>query len=490
METVAIIGAGISGIAAAHECIAQGVSFVVFEMDDKVGGTWNTQQFPGIRADSLHIQNLFSFYPLPSDTITTGPWLQNYLEDVVKAYDFFDKIRFQTKVIGVNWDSASAQWELTTQDCCSPSSAPVVVRSRFLVNANGYFDLHRPNIPKQFHEAKFKGTMMHSANMKSVHHEDLTGKAVVLIGSGATATTMVPELLKTVTSLTWVFRSPSHTVPIFRLPGPLAQFHNWLIRLHNNGTPMPYQVYRFVFLSWIQGYMQAMSNYLPKSVVRFVYTHWNGTQTDSFEKFFKPDYEFGQQRICLVDNISATMNDPKLRIIKGEVASIRDRSICVRDANNGGEELTVDGIESVVLCTGYDLSYFKFTVSIDGKPLHMPNQVLRREFLFERIPNLFFLCMFNRLTPVTTSSNTPGLEIMCKMLCRMVKYVESRRLKSFKIREEDPRKVAKLLPMTANYIQRNRDKCFMGVKTESNDACRWHYMFWERPLDPAEYHFD
>lgn len=490
-HTVAIVGAGLSGIAAARECEVRGIDYVVLEMDEKVGGTWHTQRFPGIRADSLHIQNLYSFHPVPSESITTGPWLQEYLEDVARTHGVFQKIRFKTKVLGVNWDSAGSVWQLTVQDVGQSGSQKSSLQARFLFNANGYFDLHQPNIPKQFRlaESTFEGKMIHSAKMTSVDHDDLKDKNVVLVGSGATATTMVPELLKTVKSLAWVFRTPSHCVPIFRLPWIWAVFHNWLIRLHNRGTTWPFKIYRFIFLSFIQGYMQLMANYLPKAFVRWVYALWNGTPSDKFAKFFKPSYEFGFQRVCLVDDLSTMVQDPKLRMVKGEVAGIRDSTFTVNDANNGGDPTVIEGVDTVVLCTGYDLNYFKFQVSIDGTPIQMPQQVLRRELLFESLPNFFFLCMFNRLTPVTTTSATPGLEVMCKMSCRLVSYVETNGYKSFQIKPEEPSKVDKLLPMISNYVQRNKDRCFQGIKEESDDACRWRYMFWERPFKPEEYTF-
>jgi cation diffusion facilitator CzcD-associated flavoprotein CzcO len=489
--TVLIVGAGLSGIAAAYECKVHGHPFVVLEMDAKLGGTWYTQNFPGIRADSLHIQNLFSYHPVASDSITSGSWLQHYLEDVAKTHGLLDHIRFDTKVLGVNWDSCTGVWEVSTQDVRNGDTGHRLYKCRFVLNANGYFDLHKPNIPQQFQDAKFAGKMVHSANMTRADDADLHGKKVVLIGSGATATTMVPELLKYVQSLTWVFRSSSHCVPIFRLPWFAADFHNCLIQLHNRGFKLPFQIYRFVFLSFIQGFMQAMANVFPKPLARWIYSMWNGTSADIFDKFFKPDFNFGEQRICLIDDIPGVMSNPKLRPVKGVVSAIHGRALSVKDANNDVSELSVDDVDTIVLCTGYDLSYFKFDLSIDGKKRHMPDQVLRREMLFEKVPNFFFLCLFNRLTPRTTTSGPPGLEVMCKMTCRIISHMDQNSLKAFYIKpEKDKSKVTKLSPMIAGYIGRNRDKCFQGIAAESNDACRWKYMFWERPFEPREYIFE
>mmetsp|Transcript_1354 Transcript_1354/g.1986 ORF Transcript_1354/g.1986 Transcript_1354/m.1986 type:complete len:122 (+) Transcript_1354:91-456(+) len=121
----------------------------------------------------------------------------------------------------------------------------------------------------------------------------------------------------------------------------------------------------------------------------------------------------------------------------------------------------------------------------------MPDQVLRREMLFEKIPNFFFLCMFNRLAPTTTSSATPNIEVSCKMICRLIQYTRKNNYRSFTVEDyKDRSKVKKLIPMISNYLSRNSDKLFQGIKEESDGACSWNLMFWERPFNPNEYRFN
>lgn len=486
---VGIIGSGLSGIAAAYECEKQGMQYMIFEMDNKIGGTWSTQKFPGIRADSLHVQNLFSFHPVPSHSTTTGPWLQQYLEDVVQHYKLHEKISFNTKVLGIDWVSAVKRWKVATQDVNTLALKTIDVR--FIINANGYFDLHRPNIPKQFQDIQFGGHIVHSARMTPADNKHLEGKKVVLVGSGATASTMVPELLKSVKSLTWVFRSASHCIPLFYLPWPISSFHTLLIHLYNRGITLPYRFYRFVFLSFIQGYMTAMCHYLPLGLVRAIYRVWNGSSYSDFTKFYNPDHEFGHQRICMVEGLYSLARNPKFKIIKGPVSSVIGNRMSVQDVNNDNLEVEIQEVDTILLCTGYDLSLFKFDLSIDGTKLKMSDQVLRREMFFENVPNFFFLCMFNRLSPTRTTSATPNLEVQAKMIVRLCNYTSASGHKAFMIKEfEDRSKVGQLVPGIANYIQRNLDKCFKGNQLECDATCALRYMFWERPLNPKEYIFE
>jgi monooxygenase len=501
---VVIVGAGLSGIACARELHLQGVSVRVFELAAKLGGTWQSTRFPGIRADSLHIQNLFSWHPVPSDSITTGPWLQSYLEECAEASGVAGEIRFHTRVESAEWDSAASVWRVRSSS--TSGGAAGLTTARFVVSCNGYFDLQRPHVPAQLAgaAARFSGRVVHSAEMCAADAEALAGKRLVVVGSGATATTLVPELLRRSSALTWVFRTPAHTVPLFRLPGPWHALHNWLIRLHQRGAAKgpalrrlyqgPYQVYRFVFLSFIQMWMQVMVNYLTLVfrsdwVARLIYRVWNGTGAEQVARFFDPPYPFGHQRICLFDDLAATMRDPRLRVVKGEVSSASAREVRVADANDGGREVALDDVDALVLCTGYDLSYFKFDVVVDGVKLSMADQVLRREMMFERVPNLFFIALFSRLAPRTTTSGTPGLEVQCRQIARIVRHVDGAPgRRSFCVRPvQDESKISRLMPMTSRYITRNADKCFRGIQEESDDACQWWHMFWERPFNASDY---
>jgi 2-polyprenyl-6-methoxyphenol hydroxylase-like FAD-dependent oxidoreductase len=144
---VVIVGAGLSGIACARELHLQGVSVRVLEIAAKLGGTWHSTRFPGIRADSLHmhIQNLLSWHPVPSDSITTGQWLQSYLEECADASGIAGLIRFNTRVESAEWDSAASVWRVRS----TTDGSQRLTMARFVVSCSGYFDLQRPHVPTQ-----------------------------------------------------------------------------------------------------------------------------------------------------------------------------------------------------------------------------------------------------------------------------------------------------------------------------------------------------
>lgn len=181
---VVIVGAGLSGIACARELHLQGVSVRVLEMAAKLGGTWHSTRFPGIRADSLHmhIQNLLSWHPVPSDSITTGQWLQSYLEECADASGIAGLIRFNTRVESAEWDSAASVWRVRS----TTDGSQRLTMARFVVSCNGYFDLQRPHVPTQLRgaAARFAGRVVLSAEMCAADAEALAGKRLVVVGSG------------------------------------------------------------------------------------------------------------------------------------------------------------------------------------------------------------------------------------------------------------------------------------------------------------------
>ena len=410
-------------------------------------------------------------------SITSGAELQGYLKDVAEEFDISSNIRFNTSVTEINWNSSDACWEVTVS--MDGNTRVETMRFQFVINGNGYFDLRNPHVPNVFKTGAFRGEIIHSSKLTST--KELEGKNVCLVGSGATATTMVPDLLNVAKSMSWCIRSSSHTIPLFRYPRFFDWFHSFLVRLFKRGITLPYRLYRAMMLFWIQAFIQMWVHYVPKSFREWFYRKWNGTKPEVYETFFNPQHRLGEQRLCMFQDMHECLEDPKLSMHKGDVSRLTSSGLEM----NGKTAVDADVI---VLATGYDLSYFKFDVKLDGTLLHMPDQVLRRELLFEQIPNLFLVTLFNRLTPKTTTSGTPNLEQICKTICTIIKYTQRQGKRAVLIKPTaEP--VSKIIPMEARYITRNTSKCFRGVKAESDGVCSWRYMFIEQPFRASDYTF-
>src|SRR3954453_14681590 len=202
---VLIVGAGISGVDAAcrlKQC-CPGKSFAVLESRARIGGTWDLFRYPGVRSDSDMYTLGFPFRPWRGTKASVGGGaIRQYVEDTAREFGVFERIRFNTRVTAASWSSAARRWTVETSHGA--------FTARFLYLASGYYDYaegHRPAWPG---EADFKGRIVHP----QFWPEDLdhSGKQVAVIGSGATAVTLVPAMAEKAASVTMVQRSPSYIV--------------------------------------------------------------------------------------------------------------------------------------------------------------------------------------------------------------------------------------------------------------------------------------
>ena len=192
-KDVIVVGAGISGIAAGYNLqkSCPNKSFAILEGRDSLGGTWDLFKYPGIRSDSdMHTLG-FRFKPwIHKKSIADGPSILNYLNETVDEYDLKKKILFNQKVIASNWVSERSVWELTIDNNGQQQS----MTCNFLFLCGGYYSYDKPYMPTFPHQDEFKGRLIHPQFWDE--SMDYTNKKVVVIGSGATAVTLVPAIAK------------------------------------------------------------------------------------------------------------------------------------------------------------------------------------------------------------------------------------------------------------------------------------------------------
>lgn len=401
---VAIVGAGISGISmAAHlQMMCPDRSFTLLERRDEIGGTWDLFRYPGVRSDSDMHSLGFRFEPwVHEKAIADGEAILGYLGRVAVERGIDRHIRFGSKVISADWRSEEAQWHISVRDAqgCHQLTA------RFLYLASGYYDYDDP------HDAQFPGVEDFAGRI--VHPQfwsqdlDYSGKRVVVIGSGATAVTIVPAMADDAAHVamlqrtpTWMAAGPSRDKWADRLrrwlPPKLAY---WLtrqksIRLHR------------LFFDRARQRPEEIGAYLTGKLRKELGKHYA-------EEHFKPPYGPWQQRLCLVpdSDFFAAVRAGKASVITGHIERFEKDGIRLRS----GELLPAD---IVVTATGLRLVLGgKIAVTLDGEAVDWPGRWFYRGCMFSNVPNL--AVVFGYLNASWTLRADNNAEYICRVLNRM-----------------------------------------------------------------------
>ena len=398
---VAIIGAGISGLGMAAKLIRElpGLQFAVFERRARLGGTWDLFRYPGIRSDSdMHTLG-FSFAPWRSgNAIGSGAAIRNYLEQVAHVSGVAAHIRYDTHVTAADWDATGQCWRLTQADGSRASA-------RFLYLGAGYYDADKPYTADIPGIERFTGPVVHPQFWPEAL--ELAGKRVVVIGSGATAVSLVPALARAgarVTMLqrtpTWYLILPSHDRAARLLQRFLpARLAHRLIRARN--TRLQGMLYRKS-----RSDPAGTAAWLTAQTRRALGDAWNATD-------FTPPYGPWEQRLCLVPD------GDLLRLIRKRGASIATGRIAEVEADGvalaDGRRLDADVL---VTATGLTLAPGGgIAVSIGGRPVNFADHFWYRDCMFSNLPNLAVL--FGYLN----AGWTLRVEVVADYLCRLLRQM-------------------------------------------------------------------
>ncbi len=451
---VVIIGAGVSGLVIAYYLKKAGVKFKIFEKEKELGGTWFTQRFPGVRFDSLHVQTLFSFEPMVCEPMCNGTSFLDYLKKVAVKYGLMEHIHLNEAVSEANWCSKRKVWTVKTITGES-------YECNFLFNANGYYDPENPHLPKVFEKGadKFKGRLVHSMKLNQ-EKEDWSGQDVIIIGSGATAATMVPHVAKVAKSVTMIQRSPS-----FVLQADYGQYPGYetVVSLHKRGITWPWKLYRLFFNTVLHNFVMFMVHVMPDAWFRSMHS-WllrkeAGLSEEDIAKHFQPKYGYGHQRPLVSIGFLEALKSIKL--VTATPAGLTERGVLLES----GEEIRGD---TVVTATGFNLEYFKFKVSIDNERVDMYDKVLRKDMFFEGVPNFVNMVLFGRLDSKNYTCFTPLVEYAAENIVELIQHMRGNRLSVMHIKPL-PAHLApteRYFPMSSSYFMRNKNKCFKADPKE------------------------
>jgi cation diffusion facilitator CzcD-associated flavoprotein CzcO len=372
-----IVGAGISGIDAAYRLKTRcgDRSLLILEARNRIGGTWDLFRYPGVRSDSDIFTLGFPFRPWPSDkSIVEGSAIRDYVEETAREFGIFDRIRFGHRVVRASWSSTDARWTVeavhdgaTSRFTCS-----------FLFACSGYYDYAAGYRPEWEGEKDFRGQIIHPQFWPE--ELDVAGRRVAVIGSGATAVTLVPSLAETASHVTMVQRTPSYIVAR-PAKDSIARF---LQRL------LPSQI-AHAAIRWknvlLTIFMYSRARKRPDKAAAWIRDMVRKELPDDYpvDRDFTPPYKPWDQRLCLVPDgdLFAAMRSGKVSIATGAV----DRFTSIGLHLQTGEDVRAD---VVVTATGLVVKLFGgIALEVEGVGINLADRLIYKGMMLSGVPNFF-----------------------------------------------------------------------------------------------------
>jgi len=427
---VLVVGAGISGIGSAYHLAHQspGTSFVVLESKDTFGGTWVTHKFPGIRSDSDLYTFGYSFKPWTGAPIATAAEILKYLNEVVEENGLARHIRYGHRIDRADWSSRDNRW--TVEATRTGTGEPCRFTANFLWMCQGYYRHSRGYTPEWEGMDEFRGPIVHPQTWPE--DLDYTGKRVVVIGSGATAATVLPAMAPKCAHITMLQRSPTY----FRIGRNAIEIADELRRLQ-------------VDESWIHEIVRRKILYEQDAFTKRCIADPEGVKQDllgavrnyvgpeyDIDTHFTPKYRPWRQRLAFVPDgdMFKGIAEGKASVVTDGIGRFEAEGIRLES----GRLLEAD---IIVTATGFDLCVFgDIGMSIDGKPLVLGDTVTYRGMMFTGVPNLVWVFGYFR------ASWTLRVDIVADFVCRLLKHMESRGAKRVDTRLRPQDKDMPLLP--------------------------------------------
>ncbi len=447
---VIIIGAGLSGVGAA--CHLQlnnpGKTYKIIESRERMGGTWDLFRYPGVRSDSdMHTLG-YNFKPwVKAASIADGPSIRDYIQESAAEYGVTQHIQYQRKVVAADWDSATATWTLTLEDSSDEAGAngePAreTLTCNFIYSCTGYYRYDKGYTPEFPGSDTFKGQIIHP----QLWPEDLdySGKRVVVIGSGATAITLVPSMAKTAAHVTMLQRSPTYVISS---PGEdkLSQrFRRWFSEGFAYGLTRWKNVTAQAILFQLS---RRYPNFVKKLLRKMVY-QWMGDDFD-IDTHFNPNYNPWDQRLCLVPDgdLFRSLRKGTSSIVTDHIETFTETGIQLKS----GEVLEAD---IIVTATGLELLLLGgINLSVDGNAVDLSNSLAYKGMMFSDVPNLALAAGY------TNASWTLKCDLTSAYVCRLLSYMDKHNYQFCVPKNSDP-SVERLqfLDLASGYVDRAMDR--------------------------------
>ncbi|WP_280259261.1 flavin-containing monooxygenase [Nocardia wallacei] len=412
---VLIIGAGLSGIGMACHLTREqtGRSYAILERRTAIGGTWDLFRYPGIRSDSDMLTFGYGFRPWHgTKVLADGPHIRRYIADTADEYGVTPHIRFGRKVTRANWSSAQGIWTVTARD--EQTGETESYTSNFLVGCTGYYDYdngYRPSFPG---EENFRGPIVHPQHWPE--DLDYRGKRVVVIGSGATAITLVPAMSADTAHVTMLQRSPTY---ITALPAddPVAVG----LKFARVPAAIAYKTGRArnIALQRASFQLSRTNPKLSRKLLLAAVRAQVGPQIDM--RHFSPSYDPWDQRLCVVPNgdLFKVLRSGAASIVTDRIAAFTETGIRLES----GEELPAD---IIISATGLTVQMLGgATLELDGEPVSVRDLVAYKGALLGGIPNAMIVIGY------TNASWTLKADLAAEYFCRLLNHLRDHGLTRF-----------------------------------------------------------
>jgi cation diffusion facilitator CzcD-associated flavoprotein CzcO len=405
---VIVVGAGISGIGAAYHLTKQNpdTRFLILETQDSFGGTWHTHRYPGIRSDSdLHTFG-YRFKPWTSAPIATAAEILRYMGDVISENDLDAHIRYRHKILSANWSNADKLWTLTV--IRHDTGETLNFTTRFLWMCQGYYNHNQGYTPQWPGMTRFKGRLVHPQTWPE--DLDVTGKKVVVIGSGATAATLVPAIADKCAEVTMLQRSPT-----FFITGRNANALAETLRELDVDEEWVHEIVRRKILFDQQAFTKRTNSepeVVKEELLKGVQAYL-GKDYD-IATHFTPRYRPWRQRIAFIPDgdLFQSIKAGKASVVTDEIETFTEQGITLKSGK------TIDA-DVVVTATGFNLNVLgDIAFSIDDAPLNFSDTVTYRGMMFTGVPNMVWIFGYLR------ASWTLRVDLVADFVCGLLKHME------------------------------------------------------------------
>tara|TARA_R110000824_G_scaffold390760_3_gene587551 strand:- start:30755 stop:32254 length:1500 start_codon:yes stop_codon:yes gene_type:complete len=404
---VLIVGAGISGIGAAYHLGANcpTKSYAILEGREAMGGTWDLFRYPGIRSDSDMYTLGYSFKPwTKAKAIADGPAILDYLHETAQENNIERHIRYRHMVKSAAWSTENAAWTVNVE--IGTEGEVKQYSCNFLFMCSGYYSYKGGYTPDFPGADKFQGRIVHPQKWTS--DIDYKNKRVIVIGSGATAVTLVPEMAKEAAHVTMLQRSPTYVVSRPAEDELANKLRRWLpAKLAYGLTRWKNVLFGMYFFRICRTKPEQAKNY----ILDMVREHLG---KDMVEKHFTPSYNPWDQRLCLVPNgdLFDAIKSDKADVVTDHIDTFTEKGILLKS----GKELEAD---LIVTATGLKLEVLAgIDVSVDGKPVDFSKTFNYKGMMYSEVPNLASSFGY------TNASWTLKCDLTCGYVCRLLNHMD------------------------------------------------------------------
>jgi cation diffusion facilitator CzcD-associated flavoprotein CzcO len=406
---VLIVGAGLSGIGAACHLQAEcpDKTFTLLEARESMGGTWDLFRYPGIRSDSDMLTLGYTFRPWPDNkTLADGPSILSYVKETAREHDVERHIRYQHRVTGLAWSTETARWTVSYER--TDTGVTGEISASFVFGCSGYYRYDEGYTPEFPGRERFGGRIIHPQHWPE--DLDYAGKRVVVIGSGATAVTLVPAMADETEHITMLQRSPTYVVSLPEVD-PLARLLSKFLPVR-----LRYPLLRWKNILMMMGSYQ-LSRRRPRLMKAIIRAGQKRLLPKGYEldKHFRPHYDPWDERLCVVPDgdLFRAIRHGKASVVTDAIETFDETGVKLAS----GEHLDAD---IIVTATGLNaLPAGGVALTVDGKRVGLPDTMGYKGVLLSGVPNLAIVVGY------TNASWTLKCDLTCQYACRLINHMDA-----------------------------------------------------------------